>query len=159
MGHRVRVAWFGGLATIAFWCFSIPGSPRLHAQSSQTQPSQIGSQPQRDGGFPTEGVDTGLQTGISLTQQGRFQEAIPVLESVREQGDHSFAVEFDLALCYVGTGRYATAVEILKKINELGTTIIITTHNKGVVDAVGRRVITIDRGRLVRDDASGQYIL
>jgi len=50
-------------------------------------------------------------------------------------------------------------VEILKKINELGTTVMITTHNKGVVDAIGRRVITIDRGRLVRDDASGKYIL
>ncbi len=50
-------------------------------------------------------------------------------------------------------------VEILKKINELGTTIIITTHNKGVVDAVGSRVVTIDRGKVVRDDAKGQYVL
>ncbi|MCX6789980.1 MAG: cell division ATP-binding protein FtsE [Candidatus Kaiserbacteria bacterium] len=50
-------------------------------------------------------------------------------------------------------------VEILKKINELGTTIVITTHNKGIVDAIGKRVITIDRGRLVRDDADGKYIL
>ncbi len=50
-------------------------------------------------------------------------------------------------------------VEILKKINELGTTILITTHNKGVVDAVGRRVITMDRGRIARDDVKGQYIL
>ena len=50
-------------------------------------------------------------------------------------------------------------VEIFKKINELGTTVIITTHNKGVVDAVGKRVVTIDRGHLVRDDADGKYIL
>jgi len=50
-------------------------------------------------------------------------------------------------------------VEILKKINELGTTVVITTHNKGVVDAVGKRVVTIDRGRVVRDDAGGKYIL
>ncbi len=50
-------------------------------------------------------------------------------------------------------------VEILKKINELGTTIVITTHNKGVVDAVGSRVVTIDRGKVVRDDAKGQYVL
>ncbi len=50
-------------------------------------------------------------------------------------------------------------VEILKKINELGTTVIITTHNKGVVDAIGKRVITMDRGRLVRDDAQGHYVL
>ena len=50
-------------------------------------------------------------------------------------------------------------VEILKKINELGTTVVITTHNKGVVDAIGRRVITIDRGRVVRDDVDGKYVL
>ena len=50
-------------------------------------------------------------------------------------------------------------VEILKKINELGTTILIATHNKGVVDAIGRRVITMDRGKLVRDDVDGRYIL
>lgn len=50
-------------------------------------------------------------------------------------------------------------VEILKKINQLGTTIVITTHNKDVVDAIGKRVITIDRGKMVRDDASGKYIL
>ncbi|HUQ30064.1 MAG TPA: ATP-binding cassette domain-containing protein [Candidatus Paceibacterota bacterium] len=50
-------------------------------------------------------------------------------------------------------------VEILKKINELGTTILITTHNKGVVDAVGKRVITMDRGKIVRDDPTGKYVL
>lgn len=50
-------------------------------------------------------------------------------------------------------------VEILKKINEIGTTVIITTHNKGVVDAIGKRVITMDKGRMVRDDSSGHYLL
>jgi cell division transport system ATP-binding protein len=50
-------------------------------------------------------------------------------------------------------------VEILKKINELGTTVVITTHNKGVVDAVGKRVVTMDRGRVVRDDPQGAYVL
>lgn len=50
-------------------------------------------------------------------------------------------------------------IEILKKINQLGTTVMITTHNKGVVDALGKRVITMDRGRIVRDDVKGQYHL
>jgi cell division transport system ATP-binding protein len=50
-------------------------------------------------------------------------------------------------------------VEILKKINELGTTVIITTHNRGVVEAVGKRVVTMDRGKIVRDDADGRYVL
>lgn len=50
-------------------------------------------------------------------------------------------------------------VEILKKINELGTTIIITTHNKGVIEAIGKRVITMDGGKVVRDDAHGKYVM
>ena len=50
-------------------------------------------------------------------------------------------------------------VEILKRINELGTTVILTSHNKGVVDSLGKRVITMDNGRLVRDDREGRYVL
>jgi cell division transport system ATP-binding protein len=50
-------------------------------------------------------------------------------------------------------------VEILKRINELGTTVILTSHNKGVVDSLGRRVITMDNGRVVRDDKEGRYVL
>jgi len=50
-------------------------------------------------------------------------------------------------------------VQILKKINDLGTTVVLTTHNKGVVDSVGGRVITMDAGKVVRDDTSGQYML
>jgi cell division transport system ATP-binding protein len=50
-------------------------------------------------------------------------------------------------------------VQILKKVNDLGTTVILTTHNKGVIDSIGRRVITMDRGRIVRDDREGKYML
>ncbi len=50
-------------------------------------------------------------------------------------------------------------VQILKKINDLGTTIIMTTHNKGVIDALGKRVITMDKGRIIRDDNEGKYVL
>jgi cell division transport system ATP-binding protein len=42
-------------------------------------------------------------------------------------------------------------VQILKKINGLGTTVILTTHNTGVVDSVGKRVITMENGKIVRD--------
>ena len=50
-------------------------------------------------------------------------------------------------------------VQILKKINDLGTTIILTTHNKGVIDALKKRVVTMDRGKVIRDDREGKYIL
>jgi len=50
-------------------------------------------------------------------------------------------------------------VQILKKINDLGTTVVLTTHNKGVIDSLGKRVITIDSGKVIRDDATGRYVL
>ena len=50
-------------------------------------------------------------------------------------------------------------VEILKRINDLGTTVLLTTHNKSVVDSIGRRVVTMDQGRVVKDDAHGTYVL
>ena len=50
-------------------------------------------------------------------------------------------------------------VELLKKINELGTTLILATHDQEIVNDLDRRVITLDRGRLVRDEEKGRYIL
>jgi len=50
-------------------------------------------------------------------------------------------------------------IQILKKINDLGTTVILTTHNKGVIDALGKRVITMDQGKIIRDDKTGGYVL
>jgi cell division transport system ATP-binding protein len=50
-------------------------------------------------------------------------------------------------------------VQILKKINDMGTTVILTTHNKGVVEALGKRVITMDHGRVTRDDSTGKYAM
>jgi cell division transport system ATP-binding protein len=50
-------------------------------------------------------------------------------------------------------------IQILKRVNDLGTTILLTTHNKGVIDSLGRRVITMEKGRVVRDDKEGKYVI
>ena len=50
-------------------------------------------------------------------------------------------------------------IQILKKINDLGTTVILTTHNKGVIDSINKRVITLERGKVVRDDKEGKYTI
>jgi cell division transport system ATP-binding protein len=47
-------------------------------------------------------------------------------------------------------------VQILKKINDLGTTVILTTHNKGVIDSIGKRVITMEKGKIIRDTKSAK---
>lgn len=49
--------------------------------------------------------------------------------------------------------------EILRKINDFGTTVLLTTHNKEVVDVLGRRVITMENGRVVSDQQRGRYTI
>ena len=48
-------------------------------------------------------------------------------------------------------------MEIFKEINSAGTTIVMATHDKDVVDAMGKRVIAIEQGRIVRDEKEGAY--
>ena len=48
-------------------------------------------------------------------------------------------------------------MEIFKEINSAGTTIVMATHDKDVVDAMGKRVIAIEHGRIVRDEKEGAY--
>ena len=48
-------------------------------------------------------------------------------------------------------------MEIFKEINAEGTTIVMATHDKEIVDAMGKRVIDIEDGKIVRDEASGVY--
>ncbi len=48
-------------------------------------------------------------------------------------------------------------VRLLEKINRYGTTVLLTTHNKDIVDKLKRRVITIDHGKIIADVAQGSY--
>lgn len=50
-------------------------------------------------------------------------------------------------------------INLLEKINELGTTVILATHDKEVINSLKRRVITLEKGRVVRDEKRGRYIL
>jgi cell division transport system ATP-binding protein len=50
-------------------------------------------------------------------------------------------------------------IELLLKINRFGTTVLLTTHNKEIVNALKRRVITIQRGRIIKDEEQGRYAL
>ncbi len=50
-------------------------------------------------------------------------------------------------------------VHLLGKINGLGTTVILATHNKEVINRLGRRVLTLEQGRLVRDEKKGRFVI
>ena len=50
-------------------------------------------------------------------------------------------------------------INILLKINELGTTLVLATHDKEIVNQLEKRVVTLDRGKIIRDEQKGKYIL
>ncbi len=53
----------------------------------------------------------------------------------------------------------AEITKLLLKINELGTTLILATHGRDIVNSLKKRVVTIDNGRVIRDEENGKYIL
>ena len=87
---------------------------------------------------------------------GGEQQRVAIARAIVNQPDVIVADEPTGNLDPVNTFE---VVQILKKINDLGTTIILTTHNKGVIDSLKKRVITMDRGKVIRDDREGKYIL
>jgi len=48
-------------------------------------------------------------------------------------------------------------IKLLTRVNELGTTMVMATHNAEIVNALRRRVIHLDHGRVVRDEREGLY--
>ena len=48
-------------------------------------------------------------------------------------------------------------MDIFHRINQSGTTIVMATHDKNIVDTMQRRVIAIEDGKIVRDEARGVY--
>jgi cell division transport system ATP-binding protein len=50
-------------------------------------------------------------------------------------------------------------IKLLLRINELGTTIILATHDREIINILGRRVIALEDGRIIRDEEKGKFIL
>ncbi|MBZ9572967.1 ATP-binding cassette domain-containing protein [Patescibacteria group bacterium] len=50
-------------------------------------------------------------------------------------------------------------INLLKKIHQLGQTVLLATHNKEIIDGLEKRVVTLDEGKLIRDDPQGKFIL
>ncbi|MFH1235981.1 MAG: cell division ATP-binding protein FtsE [Parcubacteria group bacterium] len=50
-------------------------------------------------------------------------------------------------------------IELLRKINEFGTTVVLVTHNREIVNMLHKRVVTIDQGMVISDQKTGRYLL
>ena len=102
-------------------------------------------------------VDLGSKLNHFPSQMsGGEQQRLAIARAIINQPELIIADEPTGNLDPINTNE---VIQIFKKINDLGTTVILTTHNRGVVDSVGKRVITMEKGKVIRDDKDGKYVL
>jgi predicted Zn-dependent protease len=117
-GAHLRRAVLTAIILSSFLCLG-QSPPQTHSPSGterQTQPTS--DIPSRSGESAQAGDE--LQQGTALTRQGRFKEAVPHLVAARGGGIDTYALEFNLGLCYVGTGEYDKAISILLELRRRG---------------------------------------
>lgn len=93
--------------------------------------------------FPHE-LSGGMKQRVAIARAMIHRPAVIVADEPTGNLDHYNANEI---------------INLLLKINELGTTLILATHSKDIVDKVGKRVITLENGKIIEDDQHGHYIL
>ena len=49
-------------------------------------------------------------------------------------------------------------MKLLEEINESGTTVVVVTHNREIVNDMRKRVVTMKKGVIVSDEEEGEYI-
>jgi cell division transport system ATP-binding protein len=117
-------------------------------------------------GKPRSAVDTQVPQVLKLVGLSAMADRQPRSLSGGEQQRVSMARAFVnrplILLADEPTGNLdpATSVgimRILDRINRTGTTVVMATHDHAIVDAMRRRVVQLDRGRVMRDQSRGVY--
>lgn len=102
-----------------------------------------------------------FQVGIE-NQVSKFPAQLSGGELQRAAIARSLVLSPDVLLADEPTGNLDPVtgkgiVDLLLDINKNGTTIIMATHNAGAVNSLAKRVIALDKGRLIRDEKKGKY--
>ncbi|HUW01343.1 MAG TPA: cell division ATP-binding protein FtsE [Acidimicrobiales bacterium] len=117
-------------------------------------------------GRPKHVIKTQVPAILELVGLGKKHERFPHELSGGEQQRVSIARAFVnrplILLADEPTGNLdpATSVGIMRlldRINRTGTTVLMATHDRGIVDTMRRRVIELDRGEIIRDQNRGVY--
>ena len=117
-------------------------------------------------GRPRDVVRTQVPQILDLVGLGKKLASLPGELSGGEQQRGAIARAFVnrpmILLADEPTGNLDPAttagiMRLLDRINRTGTTVLMATHDDGIVDSMRRRVIELDRGSVVRDQARGVY--
>ncbi len=108
---------------LLLWASSIPAEQKAAERAQQAGGNYTptgGSQSQDSGQASATAAAESLRQGTKLTMQGQFAAAIPLLHAAQTGGASGYAAGFNLALCYVGTGRYVDAITQLQALQGMG---------------------------------------
>ncbi len=117
-------------------------------------------------GRPRSIIDTQVPTILDLVGLKNKYDSFPTELSGGEQQRVSVARAFvnrplillaDEPTGNLDPGTTVGIMKLLDRINRTGTTVVMATHDQRIVDAMRRRVLELDRGNLVRDQARGIY--
>ena len=117
-------------------------------------------------GRPRQDIQTQVPQILDLVGLARKADNFPSELSGGDQQRVSIARAFVnrplILLAHEPTGNLdptnSTGImRLLDRINRTGTTVVMCTHDYGIVDLMRRRVVELDRGSLVRDEARGAY--
>lgn len=120
MRHETyQAVWRIGLRFSLIIVTTITPILAIGALESIQAKAAIASQPDRTSQEQTA-AESELRTGIQLTQEGRFGDAIPHLLAAQGHVSDEYAAKFDLALCYVGIGKFNDAAGVLSSLKYEG---------------------------------------
>ncbi len=101
------------LVGFSVFAISAIGRQQSPGPATPSSPNNIDRQRNDVGDDDQEEAERELQTAIAFTRRGQFQQAIPHFLRVQGRISETFPVDFNLALCYLGTRQYRLAIQTL----------------------------------------------
>jgi len=89
---------------------------------AQVQQGATPPQVETNSGATDAQAEAELRTGVDLTRRGHFAEAIPHFLAAHGHVQDEFVADFNLALCYIGTGEFSRAIQTLAELRSQGKT-------------------------------------